>query len=92
MEQISRRLDKKESKFLNRAIKMKFDDPKLDCVPKFFIQMDRTIKPSLEKLMGKGPELRDEMIKAKLELAQQKKSITKICKTALHILSTRGLQ
>ena len=55
---------------------MKFDDPKLDRVPKFFLQMDRTIKPSLEKLMGKDPELRGEMIKAKLELAQQKKSIT----------------
>ena len=55
---------------------MQFDDPKLDRVPKFFLQMDRAIKPSLEKLMGKDPESRDETVKAKLELAQQKKSIT----------------
>ena len=61
---------------MNRTIKMKYDDPRLDRVPKFFIQMDRTIKPSLEKLMGKDPELRDEMVKTKLELSEKKKSIT----------------
>ena len=59
--QVSTRRDDKEVNFIDEVLTMKFDDPRLDMVPRRFLMLDRALRPELEKSCEKEKELMNEM-------------------------------
>ena len=72
----STRSDDREKRYLDLVKKMKWEDPRLDVIPRALVQFDRSFKPALEKTCKKNKELYNEIQRAKLELESQNKSMT----------------
>ena len=60
-----------EKDFLNRTMTLDEKDGRLDRVPKGFLQMDRQLRPALEKVCRKNIELKDDLERKKLLLNEK---------------------
>ena len=76
MLQESTRSDEKEKLYLDKVFKMKFDDPRLDKVPKRFSRLNRGLKTALEASCAKEAELMEYINRYKLLLAEKNELIT----------------
>ena len=71
-------LFRSEKDYLDLALTMKHDDPRLDQVPDNMIRLDRMLRPELEKKCKQDPQLHGDMIRIKREKTLFKEPFTAI--------------